>query len=149
MPKRRVKILLFIFLGVLIIGILVLWRCSEELSGLGLTVPIGYLEYLHVSIFVMSLTIVYLITYSCMEVDSPSLIMTMRIAESGKEGLTKKKFDELLSDDILVKPRVKNLVHDNLVYMEGEKYQITPKGKRMTLIFIFYRWLLNITRKGG
>ena len=89
-----------------------------------------------------------MITYSAIEVDSPSLVMINAIAKAGKEGLDEKLFYQMMNGDILIKPRINDLLNDKMAYLEGYKYKLTPKGRLLVRIFILYRKLLNAP-KGG
>ena len=106
------------------------------------------LLYIASSLFFISLALAYIISYSGVEADSPSLVMTLTIANAGPEGLDKKEFDKIMTNDILVKPRIRDLLLDKMAYKEGDKYKITPKGILFARIFIIYRKLLN-AQKGG
>lgn len=90
-----------------------------------------------------------MITYSALEADSPSLVIVTTIANAGPNGLDKKYFDELMNDDILVKPRIRDLLLNKMAEMEGDKYVLTPKGVLFARIFIVYRKIMNVSRKGG
>ncbi len=148
LPKRQTKVLLKIFFGTLIIGILFLNSISSF-------IPLFYdialpktLEYIHICLLFISLMLSYMITYSALEADSPTIVMVMTIEKAGQEGLDKKEFDQRLNDDILIKPRVRDLITDKMAYLDGEKYKLTSKGVLFTRIFILYRRLLNAP-KGG
>lgn len=137
-PKNQTKILLMIFFGTLCAGFIVL--CF--------LIHLTLAEYLHISLFFISLTLAYITTYSALEVDSPSLVMVMNIAAAGNIGLEKKKFEEITNDDRLVKPRVRDLITDKLAFLEGDRYRLTSRGILVARIFIFYRKLLK-AQKGG
>ena len=89
-----------------------------------------------------------MITYSAIEADSPSLVMVLSIAKTGKKGLEKKDFLSQMTDDIFVVPRIKDLSKDKMVYFDKGKYILTKKGRFFVMIFLFYRNLLNAP-KGG
>ncbi|MEW6618872.1 MAG: hypothetical protein AB1422_05935 [bacterium] len=144
LPKRQTKALLEIFFGTLIISILTLWNSAS----FGIFVVESFLEYFHICLFFISFTLAYIITYSGIEADSPSLVIIRKVAEAGSEGLDQKEFDRMMRDDLLIKPRIKDLLSDKMVYMEGDKYKLRSKGALMARIFIFYRQLLNAP-KGG
>lgn len=74
--------------------------------------------------------------------------MILKINEAGSKGFDKEIFERELTDDILIKPRVKDLLEDKMVYIDREKYKPTLKGILFVRIFILYRKLLN-ARKGG
>lgn len=148
LPKRQTKALLQIFFGTLIVGILFLINISSFVPEAGDLIPQKTSEYFHISLFFISLTLSYMITYSALEADSPTLVMVMTIEKAGQEGLDKKEFDQKLNDDILVKPRIRDLITDKMAYLDGEKYKLTSKGVLFARIFILYRRLLNAP-KGG
>jgi len=90
-----------------------------------------------------------MITYSAIEADSPSLVIMMAIANAEPKGLEKKDFDELMTDDKLVKPRIKDILLNKMAEIVGDKYVLTPKGAVFVGIFIIYRKIMKISRKGG
>lgn len=147
-PKRQTKTLLQIFLGTLFVGLFTSWTVSSLVANYSLFLPKGLSQYLHISLFFISLTLAYITTYSAIEVDSPSLVMVMTIARAGSKGLDKKSFDQLITDDVLIKPRIRDLVVDKMVFMDKYKYRLTPKGVIFAKIFIIYRKLLKAS-KGG
>ncbi len=149
MPRRQTRVLKQIFVYNLLVCLFIIWCLFKFTIKPGIFEPLNFFEYIHISLFYLSLTLVYIVTYSGMEVDSPSLVMTMKIAAAGTEGLSKEEFDESLPDDILVKPRVRDLVRDEMATLDGEKHRITTKGVILARLFIFYRRLLGITLKGG
>jgi hypothetical protein len=144
LPRRQTKVLLLIFCGTLITVVLILRGEPVFMKGLGLPIISDLSACLHVCIYFISLTLAYMITYSAIEVDSPSLVMIMAIAKEGPEGFDKKEFEEIMTDDLLVKPRVDDLVIDKMVYLEGSNYKLTKKGFAMVKIFLIYRKILNL-----
>lgn len=147
-PKRQTKVLLQIFFGTFTIAILTLWAASSLVSNFNLFSPKSLLEYLHISFFFVSLTLAYIVTYSAVEVDSPSLLIVKRIADAGPGGLDKDLLSAQLSDDILVIPRIHDLFRDKMAVLHEGKIYLTPKGKWFVQIFIFYRLLLKAKRGG-
>ncbi len=146
LPKRQTRTMLLLFFGVLITGVIVL--SSSSITLLGIESPSNLLEFLHISLFFTSFTLAYMITYSAMEADSPSLVILNHIADAGSEGVAKDVFFDSLNDDILVKPRIKDLLRDKMAYLEEGRYRLTPKGIRFARIFILFRGLLKAP-KGG
>ncbi|KAF0144468.1 MAG: Uncharacterized protein FD156_1772 [Nitrospirae bacterium] len=147
LPKSQIKALLFIFLCTLLIGLIGLLNVKSSL--MGLSVPDTLPEYIHISLLYISFMLAYIVTYSAIEVDSPSMVMVLKIVNAGSGGLDEAEFDKTMTDDILVKPRISDIVTAELAYMDGDKYRLTPKGILLARIFIFYRKLMNNTSKGG
>lgn len=148
LPRRQTRTLLQIFFGTLLIGLFTLWS-AKYVSQFDASIPRNFSEYLHIALFVTSLTLAYMITYSALEADSPSLVIVMNIANAGLDGLKTTEFEQLMTNDILIIPRIQDLLRDKMVYMEGEKYKLTAKGMLFARIFIIYRQLLNVSQKGG
>lgn len=148
-PKSQIKVLLQIFFGTLIIGSIGLWSFAVHLKNLGFYTPDTLPEFIHISLFFISLTLAYIVTYTAVEVDSPSMVMVMQIDNAGPDGLEKMAFTRTMTDDILVKPRIRDLVTAKIAYKDDNKYRLTPKGVLLARIFIFYRKLMNNPSRGG
>ncbi|MEW6618875.1 MAG: hypothetical protein AB1422_05950 [bacterium] len=97
----------------------------------------------------ISLAFAYIVTYPAIEADSPSLVMIMSIAETEPKGLDKGLFEQKMNDEILVIPRIKDLINSGLAYKDKTRYRLTPKGILISKIFIKYRRLLRRDKKGG
>jgi hypothetical protein len=149
LPDRQSKTLLQIFCCIFLGGLFTIWFAGLVFQPLDIIPPQGLSEYLHVSLFFISFTFAYLITYSAIEVDSPSLIMVLAIQKAGENGLTKEEFEQSNTDDILTLPRINDLAHDKIAYLQGDKYRLTPKGFLLARIFNSYRKVLNLTAQGG
>jgi len=103
---------------------------------------------LHIIVLFFSLFICYLLTYSAIDADSPSLVIVLRTSKAGKEGLPHNAIKESLGDDLLIEPRLKDLVEAHLVDFNGQIYKINQKGKIFISPFMLYRNLLGLG-KGG
>ena len=136
LPQHQSKAIMWIFLGTFFLGVPF--------------TPLvhSFFELVHVFLLFLSLTLAYLITYSAMEADSPSLVIIRKIAEAMPSGLAKQDLERELTDDILILPRIKDLLRDNLVVANGEKLQLTPQGRTLIKIFVIFRALLK-SGKGG
>ena len=136
LPQHQSKAIMWIFLGTFFLGVPF--------------TPLvhSFFELGHVFLLFLSLTLAYLITYSAMEADSPSLVIIRKIAEAMPSGLAKQDLERQLTDDILILPRIKDLLRDNLVVANGEKLQLTPQGRTLITIFVIFRALLK-SGKGG
>ena len=148
-PRRQAKTLLVLFFTTFIFGFVWILTLSPALPSLGIYPPQHIEEYLHIGLFYWVFTMAYLITYSAVEVDSPSLIMTMAIHKAGKKGLPVNVFKKSMTDEILVIPRVNDLVHDKIAILENNIYKLSFKGIVLAKIFNSYRSLLRLKDKGG
>lgn len=148
LPKKNQSIVLSeVFFGVLFIGILIFIKASNTVF-LGIMPPQTFVEYIEFLFLYSSLTLAYIATYSAVEVDSPSLVMVLTIAKMVPQGLDKEKLFSLMNDDLLVIPRINDLVSDKMVTIDKDIYKLTPKGSFFVNTIILFRRLLNLP-KGG
>jgi hypothetical protein len=143
LPRRQTKALLAIFLTATAASILLLallTRLAPEWQGYG---PDDLWEYLHIAEMVLALGLAYIVTYSALEVDSPSLVIALAIADQGTRGLAAEDLARAMNDERLIRPRVEDLVLDQMAFWQGERLLLTPKGQTMARLFAFYRRLLG------
>lgn len=149
LPKRQTKTLLIIMFSVLGAALVMLKFFGAGLAArYGWPVPVTVGDYLHLTLLNVSLILSYMITYSALEADSPSLVIALTVAGAGAEGMTEDDFRNFVNDDRLVKPRIKDLVLDKMAYLENGRYRLTFKGLMLARLFILYRNLLG-RGKGG
>lgn len=150
LPTHQKSILLVIFITFLLGGVVVLFLLKGSVVILGIMPPQTLPEYLQLCIFFVSLGLAYMVTYSALEADSPSLVMVMSIAKTKKDGLEENIFKQKINDEKLLIPRIHDLVSEKLAYIEEGKYRLTPKGLMFARLFMFYRIsLLRRPQKGG
>ena len=138
LPRNQAYALLAIFISGLILGIVVLQ----------ILVPQGIFNYLRLCLFYIAAMFSYIISYSAIEAESPSLVIIAKIAKAGGSGVGKEELKSLMTDEVLVIPRIRDLVRDGLAIFDNGKYRLTYKGSYFVGIFIFFRKLLG-RGKGG
>ena len=149
LPKRQTKTLLLIMFYALAAVLLLLRTYGGALAlSSGCPVPVTAGDYLHLALLNISLILSYMITYSALEADSPSLVIALTVAGAGQGGMAESEFNSSVNDDKLVKPRIKDLVLDRMAYVADGKFHLTYKGVIFARLFIFYRALLG-RGKGG
>ncbi|MDD5692764.1 MAG: hypothetical protein PHP10_06290 [Candidatus Omnitrophica bacterium] len=137
-PRNPIKTLVLLFGAMALAGIILLSLFASYTAA----------QYAHIALFFFSLSICYLITYSAIEADSPSLVIVLEVARRGKEGLAAGQLKESLGNDLLIEPRLKDLVESGLVDLKGPTYKINAKGRLFLVPFILYRNFLGLG-KGG
>lgn len=147
LPSRQTKTLLFLLFSGLAAA-LAFFRLFPALTLLGFSPPAGPPENLAVAVYVTSLILAYTITYSAVEADSPTLVMIKTIADAGEKGIAKADFFSALNDEVLVAPRLRDLLTDKMAELLDGKYALTPKGRLFAALFTYYRALLGLG-KGG
>ena len=148
-PQRQTKALLKIFFGTFIFWLFTLQSLQVANAQLPPFFLINWPEYFHISLMVVALSLSYISFYTALEVDSPTLVMILKIEETGLEGMDKNLFENILNDDLLVKPRVKDLIRDKMAFWEEDRIKITTKGKRLVWALQFHRKIIGVTEIGG
>jgi hypothetical protein len=146
LPRRQTRALLLIYLGTLALTVAVLG--SGLVSALPGPQPQALPEFVQVALLVVAVTLAYIITYSAVEADSPTLVMIRAIAAAGAAGLPAEVFQNQMTDDVLVQPRLDDLVRDGMLTLDDGRYRMTAKGRRFVTLLIRYRNLLGAD-KGG
>ena len=101
--------------------------------------PFGVLQALLVS---LAFAAGYVMTYPAIEVESPTLVMIQAIARRGDEGLARATLFEQLNDEVLVAPRVRDLLSEGLAVEQEGRLHLSARGRRLVnLIFIWRRVL--------
>lgn len=137
-PVKPYRGLFFIFTAVGLPGIFFLFHIG--ICGVG--------QCFHTALLYFSLFLCYVITYSAIQADSPSIVIVMKIFKSGKSGLRAESIATVLGDDVLVDPRLKDLVDARLVDLEGPLYRINSEGRSFIRPFMLFREFLGLG-KGG
>ncbi|MBI3955139.1 hypothetical protein HY338_01740 [Candidatus Gottesmanbacteria bacterium] len=68
------------------------------------------------------------------------------LKKNGK--MTYQKLSAYFSDESLINLRLKDLHQDGLIFLEKDKFRVTPKGNRIVKIIDFYRKIFG-WRTGG
>ena len=147
-PGRQNKVLLQCFLGVLVVGSLLLNYFSNDIALLGVNPPTRLAAYARLWMYFISFTLAYMITYSAVEADSPSLVIILKIAATGASGLKEESLLRELNDDALIVPRIRDLLRDKMAVQAEGKYRLRPKGVMLSRLFQLYRNLMG-AGKGG
>ena len=137
-PRGPIKTLVLLFGAVALLGTIFLIFYSSY----------TILQHLQIVTLFFLLFACYLLTYSAIDADSPSLVIVSRILQAGKNGMVYESLKESLGDNLLVDPRLKDLVESRLVDLAGSIYKINGKGKLFAMSFIAYRNFLGLN-KGG
>jgi hypothetical protein len=93
-----------------------------------------------------ALAVSYVTTYSAVQADSPSLTMLLKIEEGGSRGLARDELEAHLNDEVIIIPRLNDLVTGKLVIYDNRRYIIGPRGSMLAKSHILYRRLLRMEK---
>ena len=134
LPTSQLKTLLVIFA--------VVWGAAAlsvlaGASGAGSFAVGSLVGFLYFCLIYWSGALCYVITYSAMEGDSPTLSLTRHLHRRGAEGVSHEEIEEFFRQRPFVGARVKALVTDNIFIEESGGYRLAS-GK-----YLFFRLILG------
>lgn len=134
----------FIFMVVLVTGLILAYLLNKRYSFL----PHGVWENLHVLIFYVPVVLTYIITYVALEDDSPSMTIARFVAQAKEKGGGYQEIGQILTNEVLILPRLRTMVKNGWIVNIDNKYHITAKGRFYNQLFALWMKLLNIHREG-
>jgi uncharacterized protein YacL len=143
-PKRPMATLLFVFIFVLFVGLATANLADTKFGAWDFDIW----EHLHIILFYVPLFLGYMITYAGLEDDSPSMTIVQFVSLSREKGREYKDFERILTDKVLIAPRIDNLLQSGMVVIQDERFILTKKGRLYARLFSVWLDLLNMS-KGG
>jgi hypothetical protein len=108
----------------------------------------GLLEHLTTVVLYGAFFAAYITTYSAVQADSPTMAMLLRIDEAGARGMAHAEIVAAFDDEVLVMPRLTDLVAGGFVEDGGARYRIAARGRALVRPQLTFRRLLGM-EKGG
>lgn len=145
-PGVRQYVALPVLIVLVLIGSLaVFWTFGRTASAV---VPASPFEVVNVVLLYGALAMAYFVTYPAIQADSPSMTVLLIIERAGAAGLSREELDRALGDDVLVLPRLDDLVAGHVVSVRGDRYVVGAGGAALARLHLGYRALLRM-EKGG
>jgi hypothetical protein len=111
---------------------------------------LSFAEVIHVLLFFASMALWYTLAYSTIEVDSPSLRITLTICNAGPDGLAKEDLGRSFSmGDKFLAARIDSLVRDGMFIVRDGRYTASLKGRLAMYIVVYYRRVLGTPTELG
>jgi len=137
-----------IFCAVFFMGIV-----SNELAGMYMVQSNGGIqlskeEFLTLMIVYFSGMLAYGITYTAIEADSPTMQILDEVAKTGDSGMHLDELGARMTDEMLLYPRLADLVRDKMAVNDAGYYKVTKKGQILETIFRIQRNVFRLP-KGG
>lgn len=144
MPRRHTLVLMAVFFGTLLAGL----ACVCQVPGLVAWRPHDWLEMLHVAEFYVAMTLAYVVAYSAIEERSPSMTLLTYVSAAGDRGRSEAEMRALLAGVMPVDRRLKAMIRDGMLRLDGRTFRISGKGRGWARLFGTWRRLAGLP-KGG
>lgn len=145
LPERQLRALLCIFAGLYAALIAFLaWRLLSSIGSESMLVSLAY-----ASLFYWPAALCYVITYSAMEGDSPTLSLARHLHAKGQEGVTREELEEFFKRRPFIGARIDALVNDGVLYKEEGEYRLADGQFRFFRLILGYRKVVFGPVKAG
>lgn len=121
---------------------------ARFVPGLARLAPAGVIGLLHALLVGLALAAAYVMTYPAIEVESPTLEIVKAVARHEPQGLPAAALYRVLDDNMLVVPRMQELLDEKLAVLEGGRYRLTARGRSLARLFSAWRHLLGAAMGG-
>jgi len=138
LPDQQIKALLVIF--AVVFG---MWLVGAIVFSMAL------LEVLHVGLFYMSVSLCYVITYSAIEADSPTLSLIHLLGEKRAQGCSGEEIARFLTRHSFVRARLAVLAHSGLIRDQNGRYVMAGKHSLPFRVILGFRKVYGSIPKGG
>ena len=107
------------------------------------------LEILHAALLYVSLSLCYVITYSAIEGDSPTLSLMRFVAEKPLQGRTLHEIEAFFAERPFIRARISAPLHSSLVREENGRYLIQGSPSLPFRLILQFRRIYGEIPKGG
>jgi hypothetical protein len=138
LPQHHIKSLLIIF-GV----VFSLWAFGAAIYSFGL------FEIFHVALFYSSMALSYVITYSAVEADSPTLSLIRFLAEAKDNGRSVSEVSQFMARRPFARARLAALVLSGLIREESARFIAVGRQPLSFRVVLGFRKLYGPISRGG
>ena len=140
-PRQQAATLIFLILVAGFVGTAVLFTSRfQGLDGLKPLLAIGVFG---------SLSAIYLILFSSLEADSPTLTILNLVHASGAQGIEEGDLRTAMARQSYVRKRINQLLQDGMVIEVSDRLRLQPRGQLFCKFVLYYRKLLRRNNAGG
>jgi hypothetical protein len=138
-PPRKPFLSLLAILGVIFMIALII----------AVIISISVLTFLHIALFYLSAGLCYIVLFSAIYQESPTLGLVRFVAESPVDGRSTVEVVEFLARRPFVKGRLAELTESGLIKEQSGRFVVSDKGSLGFRFILSYRKLYGHIPKGG
>jgi hypothetical protein len=142
-PRRQLFALLVLFLVVAIAGFTTIHAVGLFPGQLPLP------RFLLAVLLFGGVCVVYLVAFTAMEEDSPSLTLLRLISEAGSRGIHREELMRVVERHSFIKVRIDLMVADGMAVETPTGLRLGTQGLWLSSLVLFYRKLLGRNVVGG
>jgi hypothetical protein len=148
-PKSPIKALLALFGGVIGAGLAALYFGDTAFRSAGLAGLANPVAYVHILLFFTSMACAYIVFYTVLEWDSPTLTLVMMIGRAGKSGFAEAEFIKHAEQIPFLESRMQDLRRSGILVEKNGRYVLSPGPHWFYRSIVFYNRLLGADTRSG
>lgn len=146
LPRRQRPVLLALFIvGGAVLSPAIAWlarACGLE--------PLDWIQWLNVALGVVAFALAYVVTYSALEADSPTLSLLRFIDDQGPAGASYEDLVAFIERRPFVNARLGALIEENMLIEEAGRYRLAEHPYTLFRLVLFHREVvLGVGGHGG
>jgi len=145
LPRRQRPALLVLFL----VGGVVLFPVAAWVVQAAGLQPLTWIQWLNVAMGVLAFTLAYVVTYSALEADSPTLSLLRYISEGGRPGVGTEELAAFIEKRPFVAARLSALMEEGMLIEEAGRYRLAVHPYRLFRLVLFHREVVLCMRNHG
>lgn len=138
LPKHQIRALLILAATIYLLGSILLLVTSSALEVL-----------LKTTFFYWPVVLCYVITYSAVEGDSPTLSLMLRLQQSGNSGLSRGEIYSFFAERPFIRARITALLRSSMVEERNGRYVLAGQPSIPFRIVLGFRKIFGTIPKGG
>jgi len=147
-PAASGQALIRLMVATILIAAATTWFAGRVVPGAASLVPVDAGEAVRALTLALALASSWVMTYPAIEVESPTLVIVRAIAGRGPDGLEEAELRRVLDEDVMVRPRIRDLLDEGLAVRHGDRLVLTAKGVALARLFATWRNLLRLGMGG-
>lgn len=146
LPRRQRAALLGLFV---VGGILLSPAAAWVVQAVGLP-GLSWIQWLNVALGVLAFALAYVVTYSALEADSPTLSLMRHIGEQGEAGAGTGELAAFMGRRPFVAARLSALMEEGMLVEDAGRYRLAQHPYLLFRLVLFYRGaVLGLGERGG
>lgn len=143
-PNRQGRAILVVFTCVLVLGLMAKTGLAPSWTfSLEAMIEELWLSATWIPLYI-SFVLAYLISFTALEAESPSIEIIRQLRIAGDEGILAEELAKRITKDQLVGPRISDLVRDKMISEHECRYSLTKKGALLDKLFTYQRSVLRL-----
>lgn len=146
LPRKQRAALLGLFV---VGGVLLSPGAAWVVGAVGLP-SLSWIQWMNVASGVLAFALAYVVTYSALEADSPTLSLMRHIGDKGRDGAGSEELAAFMGRRPFVAARLSALMDEGMLLEQGGRYRLARHPYVLFRLVLFYRGaVLGLGERGG